>query len=104
MAKSMGQNLNWMNTYKYADWLARLKVLTSIFTLTGSAAVGPDYTQPETRVSDAWHTPMNGGLDATAPNPKALSQWWKILDDPVLCGLVNQTTMGNLDLKEANAG
>lgn len=55
----------------------------------------------ETTVSDTWQTPMNGGLDATTPHPEALSQWWRILDDPVLCELIHQAVMGNLDLKEA---
>ena len=65
--------------------------------------MGPNYTPPETKVSETWHTAMDGGLDATTPNPEALSQWWQVLNDPVLSALIYQAVVGNLDLKEAQA-
>lgn len=101
MAKSMGQNLNSMNNCKYANRLVRFTAITAILIFGGCAAVGPDYTPPETKVSETWHTAMAGGLDATTPNPEELSQWWQVLDDPVLSELIHQAVVGNLDLIEA---
>ena len=92
-----------MKPYKHANKLARFTVITAILIFSGCAAVGPDYMPPETRVSDTWHTPMKGGLDAAPPNIRELSQWWKTLEDPVLCELIKQAIGGNLDLKEALA-
>ena len=80
-----------------------IAVIAMVSILGGCAAVGPDYTPPDTRVSKTWNTPMDGGLDATTPNPEVLSQWWKVLDDPVLSELIHQAVAGNLDVKEARA-
>ena len=87
----------------HANRPARFTAITAILILGGCAAVGPNYTPPETKVSETWHTAMDGGLDATTPNPEALSQWWQVLEDPVLSELIHQAVVGNLDLKEARA-
>lgn len=87
----------------HTNRLVRFTAMTVILILGGCAAVGPDYTAPETRVSDTWHTPMKGGLDAGPPNVRELSQWWITFEDPILCELIKQAIADNLDLKEALA-
>jgi len=71
--------------------------------LSGCAAIGPDYVPPEKKAPSQWHTALEGGLAADFMDWKALSQWWRTLDDPVLSKLVEQAQTGNLDLKEAQA-
>ncbi len=92
-----------MTLYKNQKKPALFAATTLMLIFSGCAAVGPNYTPPVTTVSDSWHTPMQGGLHATTPDPETLSQWWKTLDDPVLYELIHQATAGNLDLKEAKA-
>ncbi|HAY40259.1 MAG TPA: RND transporter [Desulfobacteraceae bacterium] len=69
----------------------------------GCAAVGPDYVKPDTPMPKAWHTPAKSGLVEKHLSREALTEWWAILDDPVLANLVESAVAGNLDLKEARA-
>jgi len=71
--------------------------------LGGCAAVGPDYMPPEKEISSQWHTSLKGGLAGESIDQEALSQWWRTLDDPLLCKLMEEAVAGNLDLKEARA-
>jgi outer membrane protein TolC len=71
--------------------------------LSECAIVGPDNHPPEIRVSEAWHTPMKGGLQTAIPDIETLSRWWTVFDDPLLSRLIHQAVMGNLDVKEARA-
>ena len=92
-----------MNLYGNPKKTARFIAITAMLILSGCAAVGPDYVPPEIRVSETWHTPMNGGLQIAAPNLETLSRWWTVFHDPLLSRLVHQAIMGNLDVKEARA-
>ncbi len=62
--------------------------------------VGPDYSPPELKVQDAWHQAITKGLAEGEAN---LQTWWKVLDDPVLNGLIERAGQGNLELKVAFA-
>ena len=66
--------------------------------LTGCAAVGPDYTPPDTSVSQRWHTSLEGGLTAEEINPETLAHWWTTFNDPQLTSLIERAVAGNLDL------
>jgi len=79
-----------------------LSVLSFII-LAGCAAVGPDYVAPAENFPPAWHTELAQGLSAETVDPQHLAEWWKILGDPVLTGLVEQAVADNLDLKQATA-
>tara|TARA_R110001592_G_scaffold126336_1_gene337389 strand:+ start:2382 stop:3770 length:1389 start_codon:yes stop_codon:yes gene_type:complete len=67
--------------------------------LSGCAAVGPDYVEPELAVPDAWHMrivhQVQQGPDAT------LQTWWTVFDDPILNALIDRARLGNLDLQTA---
>jgi len=77
-------------------------VLT-ILIIAGCAAVGPNYTPPETPMSPAWHSPLKGGLTNLDADPKILASWWMTLNDSVLSNLMDRAVSGNLDLKKALA-
>ena len=79
----------------------RIPALLAILILTGCAAVGPDYVQPETSVAASWHSRLEGGLTAEEIDPQTLASWWTTLNDPELSSLVKQAVAGNLDLKNA---
>jgi len=69
--------------------------------LSGCAAVGPDYQQPEVPTPDAWSETIAAQveLDSSA----SLQTWWRLFDDPELDGLVERARQANLDLKVAVA-
>ncbi len=62
--------------------------------------VGPDYSTPQLEMQDAWHQAITKGL---AEGESNLQTWWKVLDDPVLNGLIERASQGNLELKVAFA-
>jgi NodT family efflux transporter outer membrane factor (OMF) lipoprotein len=76
-------------------------LLTIVF--AGGCAVGPDYTAPELDSPAAWRTEDVSGLRQTRNATTALSQWWKVLEDPMLDSLMQRAVTGNLDLKGARA-
>jgi multidrug efflux system outer membrane protein len=68
--------------------------------LQGCTTVGPDYKLPEIIMPDAWHQAAIKGLsDGTA----SFQTWWTHFNDPALTSLIERSTTGNLDLKEAIA-
>lgn len=76
---------------------------SSCLGLAGCAAVGPDYTPPETAAPAAWHTELRQGLTTATTDPRQLAEWWTTLNDPILTELVTQAVSRNLDLKQAEA-
>ena len=84
---------------KYCDKKGRwLIFLITISILTGCATVGPDYTPPEMALPEQW----NGAPEAAAKEDvQQLAYWWRVIDDPVLTGLIQQAVAENLDVKEA---
>ncbi len=71
--------------------------------LPACAAVGPDYVRPEAASPAAWNTRLDEGLSPKTPDVPTLSQWWMTLEDPILCGLIDQGIARNLDIKTARA-
>nr|WP_320192308.1 efflux transporter outer membrane subunit [uncultured Desulfobacter sp.] len=69
--------------------------------LTGCKAVGPDYKQPDLIPDGSWHAPMQKGLAQTPADPEQLSQWWTVLNDPVLTDLISRAVQNNLDVQLA---
>lgn len=86
----------------FRTW-GRLAPLAAILMMGGCAAVGPDYEMPDKQVSSQWHAPFDHGLANEPLDQKALSRWWRTLNDPVLSRLMDQAVADNLDLKEARA-
>jgi len=84
-----------------ANHRAAVLVGMILFILAGCSAVGPQYVREDPSVSPAWHTRLTDGLEDRQVDPQELAQWWTMLDDPVLTGLVERAIESNLDLKEA---
>ena len=91
-----------IKTYLFHSITVVLTV-SSLISLAGCAAVGPDYVPPESSAPAAWNTELRQGLSADIMDPQQLADWWTILDDPVLTALIEQAVNNNLDLKQATA-
>ena len=80
-----------------------VQLLAIVMTLTGCMTVGPDYQPVELAAPEAWHTELQGGLQAGRMHPTTLARWWDVLEDPQLSNLEERAVMGNLGLKDAQA-
>jgi NodT family efflux transporter outer membrane factor (OMF) lipoprotein len=75
-----------------------ISVTIAVLILAGCAAVGPDFTEPEAPVPDAWEIVQDSGLKAT---PYELIEWWEVFNDPVLNQLVDIAHQQNYSLELA---
>ena len=86
------------------EGLSRFLAATlSVALFYGCAAVGPNYTPPQTAAPAQWHAPREEGLAVKKGAADDMANWWKNLNDPVLSALVERAARGNLDLKKAQA-
>jgi NodT family efflux transporter outer membrane factor (OMF) lipoprotein len=60
--------------------------------------VGPAYHEPVAPVASAWIDYGDGHVSSA---PADLSEWWQVLNDPVLNSLIEQSYRDNLTLKSA---
>ncbi|MFC0225486.1 efflux transporter outer membrane subunit [Serratia aquatilis] len=70
----------------------------SALLLTGCAAVGPDYSPPESRLPSSFGKPI-AGLNSAAVEVA----WWNNFDDPALATLIQQALAANHDIGIAAA-
>ncbi|GAX61534.1 acriflavin resistance protein D [Candidatus Scalindua japonica] len=73
--------------------------LLLIFTFSG-CAVGKNYIQPRTMVSEDWQTGLERGL---VSKPSELKHWWTSFEDTQLNKLIREAVDGNYDIKIAVA-
>ena len=73
--------------------------------ITGCVTVGPDYQKPPVPKAD-----VSSISDASAEQGRRASitkqglvSWWKVFNDPVLSGLIQEAIEGNLDVRQARA-
>jgi outer membrane protein, multidrug efflux system len=64
----------------------------------GCKSVGPDYVEPQLTAPSAWASDLSLGLQTAEAD---LSQWWTVMNDPMLSEIVTQVMGSNLDLKQA---
>ena len=83
--------------------LFALSVGLAVFGLTGCISVGPDYKPPQEQSPATWQTPLGDGLTSGTLDPKALTTWWTVLNDPVLTNLIECSVRNNFDVKQALA-
>ena len=74
-------------------------LLFSLLLMCAGCVVGPDYTQPETKVSPDFDTTDN----QLYSDAQVEIEWWKTLDDKILNDLVKQAIEKNHDLRIAQA-
>ena len=60
--------------------------------------VGPDYERPDLQLPNSWDQELSGQSGQSADQ---LHQWWMLLEDPVLDGLIEQVGQANLDVRAA---
>lgn len=78
-----------------------LSITATVLFLGGCAAVGPDYTAPQSDMPAQWSNLLKKGDASETADPQSLAQWWKTLNDPVLTDLISQAIAENRDLKLA---
>lgn len=88
---------------KFGRNITTVMVAAACLILTSCAAVGPNYAPPATEAPPVWNTPLRDGLTSEQADPRLISNWWTVFDDPVLADLISQSVNGNLDLKQAEA-
>jgi outer membrane protein TolC len=73
-------------------------MLMILVLLMSGCAVGPDFVRPDAPEEDEW-------IDGDSPQVRAeqadLTDWWKVLDDPVLDSLIETSYRQNLPLQIA---
>ncbi len=79
---------------------ARPLATLAILGLAGCITVGPDYTPPSDEVPAAWSR-LDTATRATTPGD--LSLWWRRLEDPLLCALMDEALQASPDLRSAQA-
>ena len=85
-------------------WPQFVTLLASAMLLcSGCMTAGPDYQAPAAPAVTNWNAALTGGVSAGAMDAAALSAWWKVLNDPVLTGLLAQAQTNNLDVQQALA-
>ena len=67
--------------------------------VSGCAAVGPDYAEPQLPVPAGW----TAAADQHPADAAALATWWRQFDDPVLDRLIADALAANPGLAEARA-
>ena len=66
----------------------------------GGCMVGPNYHPPQLSVPPAYHEQF---VVETNEPPHALSDWWRLFNDPQLDALVQEATVANHDIRLAQA-
>lgn len=85
--------------------LRPLAIAGSLLALTACAAVGPNYKLPEEAKinAPAAQGPFMGAASKAVSQDPVPPGWWKLYDDPVLNGLVEEALKANTDLRVAAA-
>jgi len=79
-----------------------LAILLAI-TLTGCAAVGPDYVKQPPKAPETWSNLDAAAGIAASASQVDLSQWWQQLHDPLLSSLITQSLGNSPDMRSAQA-
>ena len=82
-----------------------LPLLPLAIALNGCTTVGPNYSLPQQALINAplANAPIEGSDTALTSQRAVPAVWWKLYDDPVLNGLVDDALQSNTDLRVAAA-
>jgi len=92
----------WVETSGHSQF-RRCVAFVAGLALVAGCTVGPDYEKPETTTPEQWQQSILERDPALVPAPGDIEQWWKILGDPVLDRLIEETGRSNYDLRIAIA-
>lgn len=91
----------------YSGHSIRIAIIWILFTiclLGGCKAAGPVAMTALAPPPGAWSADLRAGVHTTTnAKMQSLDQWWTVLNDPVLTGLVARAQTGNLDVRQAMA-
>lgn len=90
---------------KLSRALPFLPLLPVVLALGACMTVGPDYSLPKNAIVNAplANAPLDGADQAPVSQQPVPSTWWRLYDDPVLEGLVQDALKSNTDLRVAAA-
>ena len=90
---------------KLSRALPLLPLLPLLAALAGCINVGPDYALPKQALVNAplANTPIEGADEKLTSQQNVPAVWWKLYDDSVLNGLVDEALKSNTDLRVAAA-
>lgn len=84
--------------------------LALLLSLTTGCLVGPDFKPPETWLPEGWYgektqvqSEQSDRISKPSKKAPAVTEWWTLLNDPVLDALIKDAVESNLDLKVAEA-
>ncbi|MGF6774758.1 NodT family efflux transporter outer membrane factor (OMF) lipoprotein [Paraburkholderia sp. GAS199] len=85
--------------------LSLLPLLPLVAALDGCMNVGPNYSLPQQALVNAplANAPIEGADTTLTTRRNVPAVWWKLYDDPVLNGLVDEALQSNTDLRVAAA-
>lgn len=90
-------SISWATPRGWTAQRLRASALALACTALAACAVGPDYREPPPMATgDGWTLEV-------AAAPADLDQWWLMLDDPLLEGLIETALAANRDLHKAMA-
>jgi NodT family efflux transporter outer membrane factor (OMF) lipoprotein len=90
---------------KLSRALPLLPLLPLTVALNGCINVGPNYALPQQALVNAplANAPIEGADTSLTTRQNVPAVWWKLYDDPVLNGLVDEALQSNTDLRVAAA-
>ncbi|MEW9582767.1 efflux transporter outer membrane subunit [Paraburkholderia sp. DGU8] len=94
-----------MKLSRALPFLPLLPLLPLAVALGGCVNVGPDYSLPQQALVNAplANAPIEGADPTLTSTGNVPAVWWKLYDDPVLNGLVDEALQSNTDLRVAAA-
>ncbi|MFL9966646.1 efflux transporter outer membrane subunit [Paraburkholderia sediminicola] len=94
-----------MKLSRTLPFLPLLPLLPLAVALDGCMNVGPNYSLPQQALVNAplANAPIEGADPALTSTGNVPAVWWKLYDDPVLNGLVDEALQSNSDLRVAAA-
>jgi NodT family efflux transporter outer membrane factor (OMF) lipoprotein len=94
-----------MKLSRTLPFLPLLPLLPLALALDGCMNVGPNYSLPQQALVNAplANAPIEGADPALTSTGNVPAVWWKLYDDPVLNGLVDEALQSNSDLRVAAA-
>ena len=94
-----------MKLSRTLPFLPLLPLLPLTVALDGCMNVGPNYALPQQALINAplANAPIEGADPTLTSHENVPAVWWKLYDDPVLNGLVDEALQSNTDLRVAAA-
>src|SRR5262249_57110138 len=81
---------------------AKHLLLAALFALLAACSVGPDYVRPDAAVATGFKE-ANGWKPAEPRDQEIRGKWWEVFGDPLLNDLMEEVSISNQTLAQAEA-